>query len=173
MKKNYYYIGAVIIFAVVMLFACSGGSGDGNAPVHVHDDSSTEQDNEEPTSTLAGIDSNNDGVWDYIEEWIDSQNYDENTRKAIIQYTKAQQDFILSYENETAAVEATLKVDKADDCLYSMYEIEEVWDMTNEILYSIILNTKERNRAYIISDSLLSGHVFTSTPYDERASMCE
>lgn len=156
MRKNIKYAGyvALVLVALAGLFACSGGGRD--LPVG--------------EETLGGVEI--DGVRDDVAGYI-AENYDdEPTQDALMQYARAEQDFILSDGNKTLAVAAALASDKGRDCLRSTYSVEEVIAITDEML-AASLNTKERMRAYLVADSLLGGHTFTLTPPSERAAMCE
>lgn len=170
--ENYIkYVGIVLAVVVLGLLVACGGGGGGSSVVDTPVVELPVVVEVSPEDTLEGVVGDN-GVRIDVADYIVASYDDEATQDALMQYAKAEQDFVLSGGNETLAVAATRASDRADDCLSSMYSTKEVWDMTQEML-SVSLNTEERTRAYLVADSLLDGHVFTSTHPDERAAMCE
>jgi hypothetical protein len=116
--------------------------------------------------TLAGIDSDNDGVRDDVQRYIAiSQAAAPATRAALRQIVVPNQEFVL---NADADVQTILNIEslrnKATDCLKYVRggDIEGSASL-NKALRAQLLNTRARQVAYLTADAKLSGHFFTLT----------
>jgi len=170
-------IGIIIGLGALIFIGCgltgcgngsdSGSSDDGNNPPVVQpedpvvvDGGDSGGDTPPPTETIAGNDADGNGVWDYIDTYIDATYpSSEKTRTALREYAKNLQISLLDAEDEE------LSVQHASDGSYRLACIRYVLpDDAYEVFKTLraeILNTDERSRAYILHDSQLGGHVFT------------
>lgn len=113
-----------------------------------------------PNEGVAGIDSNNDGIRDDVEKYIDEiYKNDPKIRLAARQFAKALQIVISNPEN---ALKTQASVRKAFGCM--SYLVNDDYDRYQDITDRIkaqVLNTQERNVAYIKYNGKLSGEVLT------------
>lgn len=166
MKK--YIIYTLLIISAFVLFACSDGD---NTPT-INDSGLPPDPGEAGKLTIEGIDSDNDGVRDDIQRYIALTYENESTRKALTKYAKAQQSFLLSDDNKEKAIENVKIRSKATGCLRLIHSFDEAYQILDEIKPTII-NTKERMRAYLSTDLLLSGGTFELPSDDELIDFCE
>jgi len=124
--------------------------------------------------TLAGIDSDNDGVRDDVQRWI-VMTYpnSQKTRAALIQMAKATQVILINANNVANARSYSLDEGRASDCI--SYIRKQVLGVGNSDAYNvkremdaIYLNTYSRTKAYLQYDARLSG-MFFSVPIDKSA----
>ncbi len=110
-------------------------------------------------ATLAGIDSDNDGVRDDVQRWI-AINYphSEKTRAALRQLAIARQNFILSASDANAAYDNAIQMGRGSDCLFHLRPVH--WYDDSVALEAVILNTAARSREYLKANHLLSGRSF-------------
>lgn len=111
-------------------------------------------------ATLAGIDSNNDGVRDDIERYI-ALTYPDSakTRAALTQYAKVMQGAILDASSKELSLKHADEHEKASECMESALGFD-TYSNTRKDLKPIILNTDARNNAYFMYDDQLGGEVF-------------
>ncbi|MDQ6980583.1 MAG: HYR domain-containing protein, partial [Ghiorsea sp.] len=117
--------------------------------------------------TLAGIDSDNDGVRDDVQRWI-VINYpnSQKTREALMQMAKAKQIILMGAAN---AANARINADIADNAAYCLtYVREQILGLAGSDAYNIkgelravYLNTLLRTKAWLQHDSHLGGMFFT------------
>jgi hypothetical protein len=107
-------------------------------------------------ATLAGIDSDNDGVRDDVQRYI-ALTYpgSAKTRAVLTQATVTLQAALLSTNKETS-IQIGIKRWRAVECLVYIRGAEDAYVHFGE-LRARILNTDERSRAYIKSGDHLSG----------------
>lgn len=113
--------------------------------------------------TLAGIDSDNDGVRDDAQRWI-ALTYpnSEKTRAAVTQMAKAMQLIILNAADAANARKYSRAADKASFCITFVRRqvlglgSSDAYQINRE-LEAIYLNTAARSRAWLQADSYLSG----------------
>jgi len=112
-------------------------------------------------ATLAGIDSDNDGVRDDVQRWIaaSSQN-SKNMREVLTQGSKAMQDFLLEGNAPTKAFEHALQIDRAKFCAIYIAPVSDTLDLFSE-LKAKMLNTRLRSKAWLQADHHLSGKFFS------------
>jgi len=122
-------------------------------------------------ATLAGIDSDNDGVRDDVQRWI-VMTYpnSQKTRAALTQMAKAMQVILLNATDAVNARKYSLEEGRASDCLTHVrgqvlgLDNSDDYDIENEI-QALYLNTYARSKAYLRHDAHLSG-MFFSLPAD-------
>jgi hypothetical protein len=120
-------------------------------------------------ATIAGIDSDRDGVRDDIQRYI-ALTYPNSakTRAALSQLAKGIGGLMLSSGKDAAYLKA-VELNSAQSCLF--YVIGFNTDgVPDDRLESQILNTRERTRAYVSANGNLSGKGFdTALPSEWRA----
>jgi hypothetical protein len=121
--------------------------------------------------TLAGIDSDGDGIRDDIQRYIaltypDSQ----KTRAALLQVVIALQKAILESPDEESALNNTEDMHRASECNWYIHAAHSI--TMSDSLMAEYLNTEERSRAYLEYNSKLAGHVFGSRDFDEYRTSC-
>lgn len=122
-------------------------------------------------ATLAGIDSDNDGVRDDVQRWI-ALTYpnSQKTRAALTQYAKAMQLILLNAADVANARANSLVLDRASDCTTFVRRQllgiggSDAYRVKRE-LEAVYLNTPARSRAWLEADSHLSG-MFFNVPSD-------
>lgn len=180
----------LMIFGVLLLIAgacgitgCSSGGGDGAPATAVTDTDSgdTVDDSGLPPdpgetgkATLAGIDSDGDGVRDDVQRYIALTYPDsEKVRTALTQYAISLQNALIDADDKEKSIQHAEESDRAGSCLwYVLGSLDERIKVRNNLIL-VMLNTDERNRAYFTYNDQLGGEVFNSVPYDERSSSCE
>ena len=124
-------------------------------------------------ATLAGIDSDGDGVRDDIQRFIVLIAYPNSARArmALRQFAKAMQVVLLAPHDRNSQRYAAEQANRAQDCLWYLYneDSDRMW----EELLAEYLNTRVRRLAYIHSDDKLGGEVFTLTRDSELKAQCE
>ena len=113
-------------------------------------------------ATLAGIDSDHDGVRDDVQRWIATTFPDsEKTRAAVTQMAKAMQSMLLSAEDEKSSRMNAIARNRAAFCISFVRDqllgsASDAYDLKREI-EAVYLNTAERTRAWLRADSHLGG----------------
>jgi len=112
-------------------------------------------------ATLAGIDSDNDGVRDDVQRWI-VFNYPNSakTRAALTQMTKTMQQFLLSAADPVKSYANAVQQDRDIECLVYV-QPNNYYDIGMK-LRAIFLNTDLRTKAWLQADKHLSGKGFPS-----------
>ena len=107
-------------------------------------------------ATLAGIDSDNDGVRDDVQRWI-ALTYpnSQKTRAALRQYALAQQKFLLNAVDPVKTANNSSLRGNAVHCLFYIRGNDA--DIILSELRAVFLNTGVRSRAYLQADRHLSG----------------
>jgi hypothetical protein len=112
--------------------------------------------------TLAGIDSDNDGVRDDVQRWIalmypNSQ----KTREALTQDTKAMQKILFDAVDPVKSHKNAIQENRAIECLaYIRYDFAHILSEHK----AIVLNTNLRSKTWLQADKHLSGSVFNLLP---------
>lgn len=115
---------------------------------------------EEGKITIAGIDSDNDGVRDDIQRWIVFNFPDQPAiRAGLRQYAIAQQKALIDADSEEMALSHSEEKARASRCLKAMVGLDEGYEYYTSLKVQT-LNTNERSLAYIKYDRHLGGHVF-------------
>lgn len=122
--------------------------------------------------TLAGIDSDADGIRDDVQRYIAlSYQNSEKTRAALSQSAFSMQGFLLDANDKDASLTHALEDTSALDCLIYILGIDGAMGAFGD-LRAEVLNTPDRSRAYIKANQQLSGHNFQLTPIDQRKLGC-
>ncbi len=116
--------------------------------------------------TLAGVDSDHDGVRDDVQRYI-AQTYSnsEKTRAALTQDAKVVQSELLDANSKQLSMQHSDEEDKAASCLNSLVGLDNSIEMQKKLEVTI-LNTDDRTRAYFKYDDQLGGEVFSLLPDD-------
>jgi hypothetical protein len=154
-----------LIFMFVFLSWCVATSG--YAATSKADISNLPPDpGEAGKTTLAGIDSDNDGVRDDVQRWI-ALTYPNSakTRAALRQLAVDYQNSILDVSSK-AVVESNFNImRKSMACLrYVSRSVGIDYYRLSPALEAIILNTVVRTRAFLKGDYLLSGGIYKGIP---------
>lgn len=133
----------------------------------------------EEKNKFIGEDKDNDGVWDYVKDYI-KQKYPESekVRAALYQYAKALQQALIDNKDKQKSVENAKKMTRASNCLtYAVSNgqeisesIQKAGDIRNDVRAEA-LNTKERSEAYITYNNQLGGA--TSVFSEDLKSECD
>jgi len=188
--KSWFTIACCILLATLSLTACGGGNSNSNNPPPDNNNPQpqpppiTPPTNQEPDSALAealreleksgaipvldrsgtiqGVDDNNDGVRDDIEEYIESLPDTPEQKSALRQMYKALSSAMLSgtgVDSPTETSDASRKIANAVNCLAEKYP-DDYYDKMNDIRKNTI-NTKIRFNAYAEYNEKLSGSILS------------
>ncbi len=157
MNKPFKTIAAIALLALLSVSGCrTAGPGNEISDEVAADMGLPPDPGEAGKETVAGIDSDSDGVRDDIQRWIVLTYPDEpNTQQALFQIAKAKQDSLLNSTDKKSAVKAYISADKANECLWSIKRYEDI--SLSKPLFKIIHNTYERTRAWNSHMGLVSG----------------
>lgn len=125
-------------------------------------------------ATIAGIDSDNDGVRDELQRYI-ALTYpdDEETQKALTDYVIAYQDFVLELDDKEATIRNAEAMKQAMICVFCARQTQ---DDTFEVLAEMkgkIFNTADRVEAYISAEKHLGGITFSISPSEDQCARCQ
>jgi hypothetical protein len=112
------------------------------------------------TDIVVGVDENHDGVRDDIEKLIEERYRSPEQRRAMMQFSRAEQTYITSSLSPGGAIENFHAVDKSMQCLRQVLGAGYMTDV-HEVL-ALMLNTKERFQAYATADKQLAGQVYVA-----------
>lgn len=121
--------------------------------------------------TVAGIDSDGDGVRDDIQRWInETYSSQPKVKMAMREIAMGRQLDLLSVANREQSILVSKKVLDNDNCLYSIIGIDAGANIVRE-LKSKLLNTKDRLYAEIKANANFSGQSYRlpHTPEGEKA----
>ena len=112
-------------------------------------------------ATLAGIDSDNDGVRDDVQRWI-LMTYpnSQKTREALIQRAKTMQKILLNAADPVKSVSNVKQMIRDTDCL-EFVSPNTYYEEAVE-LKAMFLNNYVRSMAWLQANAHLSGNIFTS-----------
>lgn len=133
---------------------------------------------EEGKKTLAGIDSDRDGVRDDVQIWIYNQYPNSEKRRAALrQVAVDSQEAILTFTDKEKSIEVSRKKLRSYDCFLYVFQAqtqEELVEVGNRLqrLKAKILNTRERSDAYVRADQNFSGQVFRLLPNGDLKNAC-
>lgn len=120
--------------------------------------------------TLAGIDSDNDGVRDDVQRWI-VMTYpnSQKTRAGLRQLAQDYQRFILGAASPTQIYDAARLMDNTQACL------EYIGDgySFGGLLKAQMLNTYARSKVFLQADRYLSGRMYKGLPYNQWKQGCK
>lgn len=113
-------------------------------------------------ATVAGIDSDNDGIRDDIQRWINEEfNSQPKVKAAMRQVAIARQLDLLSVDDKQKSIEAGRKMLDADHCIYFINGLDEGFKLS-QIIKSKLLNTKSRLYAEVKANANFSGQTYES-----------
>lgn len=122
------------------------------------------------TEEVVGADVNNDGVWDYVESWIDGKSgTNKNLRTALRLMAKETQFEILNYRDKEAIIQHSHETFG----YYCLRKVDkELALQISDELIAEMLNTKERITAYFTADGQLGGQAYGSPDEDVVTQYC-
>jgi hypothetical protein len=122
-------------------------------------------------ATLAGIDSDNDGVRDDVQRWI-ALTYPNSakTRAALTQGTINVQQALLYADDKEHSIQIATDNSRYVECLTYIFP-DDAPDIGAALLAET-LNTDSRSRAYLAYDRQLGGQVFHGRRMDEWKTSC-
>jgi hypothetical protein len=116
-------------------------------------------------ASIAGIDANKNGIRDDIEQYIEKTYPDPAKRAAMMQYAKAQQNFILTATTPERAQLAAQELWRSFACARS--QLGRPWlDATKDVL-AMYLNTRDRLNAQAKAQDNLAGQIVESYSGDK------
>lgn len=126
----------------------------------------------ENSKTIAGVDSDGDGIRDDVQRWINETYISNlNVKLAVKQMAINIQQELISADNVEQSRIATAKALASGTCLGTIIGMEERSKITAE-LHSKILNTKDRHYANIKVNSNFSGQTI-SIKREDRKLTCD
>jgi len=149
---------------LVALSAC--GEGNFSTQQHILQDLENKGKLPKPerTDSILGIDSNQNGIRDDIDAYIEEKYKDELEKKAVQQFARnSQLKLAVNLEDEVALQESSQEADRATTCIYKTFKSDPnitASDVIDEIA-NITTNTKKRLKAYYKYSDALDGFVFT------------
>ncbi len=139
-----------LVFITLLVAGCGGGSSSDNNVPPVDE------------NVIAGEDTNNNGVWDYLDEYIEKTypgQENEKLREALKENALVEQEFLLA-ETKEQAVAAARKRESAISKLGDIYSDWRDTYKTSKNFEKALLNTYERVKKYYENDLKLSGEFF-------------
>lgn len=128
-------------------------------------------DSKKNDATVAGVDSDGDGIRDDIQRWINEEYASQpKVKMAVREIAMGRQLDLLSAGNKEQSIIVSKRVLDNDNCLYSILGIDAGAIIVRE-LKSKLLNTKDRLYAEMKANSNFSGQSYRlpSTPEGEKA----
>jgi len=123
--------------------------------------------------TIASSDTNTNGVWDYIDQYIENTypgTENHQVRAGARQYARSIEGGLLNAENKTLSIQFAQSADRAMECIYSIRP-QDARQLISQ-LEAAILNTPLRSRAFGMFSDQSAGQVFRATPFSERSASC-
>lgn len=121
------------------------------------------------TDTVAGIDTDENGIRDDIDAYIQKNFKNIDQQNAVKQFAKSMQQFILiDPGNRQIAKEASAKNSMAISCIYLRFSADTAYKTVNEI-DAITTNTKRRLLASNAVDKALDGTVIS----EQNGEVCD
>lgn len=122
--------------------------------------------------TLLGIDSDNDGVRDDVQRYINLTYPDEpKVQAALLQFANEYQGLLAQAGDREAGYQHAVKYARTTDCL-GYIKGEEGPTKIAPALHAVILNTRQRSLAYIAFSDSLAGQVIAGLPKKEWKNGC-
>ncbi len=118
--------------------------------------------------TLAGIDSDTDGIRDDVQRYIAQTYPDQPTRKALTQVARAMLDGIRLAETQGAALDNLTAMTRGIECTVSVRPTDSHEALSG--LQEVVVNTQARFQAYLTLDAQAGGGTFIAA--DNPASSC-
>jgi hypothetical protein len=120
---------------------------------------------------IAGVDADGNGVWDYIDQYINTTYPDSDSlRAALRQDTKAIEGGLLHADDKNQSLKYATDMDRAIECVFFLRPDDA--DKVLAELEATILNNKVRSRTFIVFSEQSAGQVFPSAPISERGASC-
>ncbi len=111
-------------------------------------------------ATILGVDTNNNGVRDDIDNYVNSLPDTSSQKQALLQSSKSLNSIMtVDLANQTQVIEAANKNSAAVKCIYSVYDAETAADKSSDI-HKYTINTEERINASAKFDLAVSGNSF-------------
>jgi hypothetical protein len=124
-------------------------------------------------TTLAGIDSDGDGVRDDVERWIAvTQPTSARNRMALMQAARGIQEATLFNGVQSQAAAGLDAESSAETCLSGIMGDSRAASTLSDELDSIELNTGQRVQAYLTANSLMGGTAFSLPSVANWTSLC-
>jgi hypothetical protein len=126
---------------------------------------------EDNNSTIAGIDSDSDGVRDDLQRYVAIKypsSYE--TRVSLEKLIKAQTNMMINANNSNAVRSQMGQLDKATECLFYIRPNDA--HLVAKDIWSKILNTPQRLSAYLTADQYASGSVLSIPLKEDWYSSC-
>ncbi|WP_408096154.1 hypothetical protein ACJVC5_14035 [Peredibacter sp. HCB2-198] len=125
-------------------------------------------------ATVAGVDSDNDGIRDDIQLWIESKYpVSSNVKKGLQQQARARQLNLVNAVNKENSIISTRSYLNSSTCLAAILGGSEQMKLTNE-LNKRLINTKDRIYAELNASSNFSGQVYSlAVTLEEEKSLCD
>jgi hypothetical protein len=124
----------------------------------------------QPAETVAGTDSDGDGLRDDVQQHILNSYPAGDTRSAAIQLAKAFQSLLVNGTNKAAALSAANAMNAGIDCLFALDSIHFAGHV--EGIEGAVVNTGSRARAYARAGAFLSGGHYSVSVLADNASSC-
>ena len=123
-------------------------------------------------TTLAGIDSDSDGVRDDVQRYI-ALTYpsSEQIRAGMTQIVRNAQTLLSEAQDPTLSITDEVNLFHSQECLYYLVGVSAA-SAASKRLDGILLNTASRSEAWLAADDNFAGHVYALTPPDQRKSRC-
>jgi hypothetical protein len=122
-------------------------------------------------ATIAGIDSDNDGIRDDVQRWINETYVNEpKTKLAMKQYAVSYQLELTTVDSKEQSIQATNKANEADQCLKGLIGLDPAIDARDSLI-GRYLNTKVRLIAEKKAD--LNFHGQGGVAPDNQLALCQ
>ncbi|MHB8710077.1 MAG: hypothetical protein ACYC6X_00820 [Minisyncoccota bacterium] len=170
----YIFIGIAALAALVIAGCKYSSSGSSSTPPTAQEPPGLPPDpGPAGKATLAGIDSNGNGVRDDVERYIAINHQDSaKVRAALMQFAVVAQLELIDSADKQKSIQHANDEGKAMDCIeYITGSVSKLESLTKE-LQPVILNTDARNQAYFAYNDQLGGQYFPSTPDSQIPSTC-
>ncbi|WP_156545683.1 hypothetical protein [Cupriavidus sp. D384] len=120
------------------------------------------------TATTHGIDSDNNGIRDDVQRYIDTNYRDRRQRFAMYQYTRAAESYLLETKSASDAKLNWNSYSKAAACLNQMFGAN--WAREANEIQAQLLNAPVRFQSYIETRKIAAGHIYDNYSGE---SLCE
>ena len=127
----------------------------------------------EEAEGIAGQDADMNGVWDYVDEYINTtfaDDFNSTLRKGLRQYARAFQSGLLDAGVTDKALRAAQATDRGAECIFSQLDESAVKVILK--LEAEILNTDARSIAYFLYSEQSAGHFFQQAKLSEFSVSC-
>ena len=157
-------LGVFILALSLVIFAACKDSPSGG------DDGLPPDPGEPGKRTLAGIDSDGDGLRDDVQRYIYMEYEDPQTREALVNIAKVDLQSLLQANDPESSIQAFEYAMRASECLF--YIMPDDAFEASQRLRAQILNTTERSAAYMRSSSHAGGLSFESQDPNQWQDSC-